>query len=201
MKVHSLTVLTLALLWPALVLAQTPAKPKGKGKGAAAAAVATGTSSALDNMAAMIPEGLRNQKVRIPGFEAGRPTSLMIADAMTRKSDKSLFAEGVVLHLYAENPKENLRVDMKSATYHMDTKVLTSDERTRVSRADFMIEGDSMVYDTVTSMGTMKGHVHTVIFDTTGFAPKKEEPVAPPTSDPVPAPPAVAPQSKPTSAP
>lgn len=197
MKVLSLALLP--LLWPALMLAADPIKPKPDAKaGKGNALPIASAASALDNMAAMIPLGLRNLKVRIPGFEQGRPTSLVIADAMTRQTDKALFAEGVVLHLYTEDPRENLRVDMKSATYHLDTKILTSDERTKVSRADFQMEGDSMVFDTATSTGTMKGHVRTVIFDTSTFAPKKEAPTT--TEAPAPALPA-SPPTKPTSAP
>ena len=196
------------MLWPALLPAAEPAQPKaaGKGKGKAAtagaatpAAAMAGASSALDSMATMIPLGLRNTKVRIPGFEQGRATSFMQADVLTRETDKTLFAEGVLLHLYAENPKENLRVEMKTATYHLDTKILTSEERTKVARADFQIEGDSMIFDTITSQGQMKGHVHTVIFDTSAFASKKVESTAP-----VPAnatAPAAATSSKPTPAP
>lgn len=209
MKLLSFT-LALSLAGAALA-ADPPAKPapahKGKGdaKGKAQPAAAiVGASTALENIASMIPVGLRNNRVKFPGFEQGRPTSLVIADSMTRVDDKTLYAEGVTLHLYAEDPRQNLRVDMKSATYHLETKILTSNERTKVSRADFQIEGDSMVFDTTTSRGQMKGHVHTVVFDTSQFASKKEETAtspAPNSAAQTPAAPAAAPQTKPTSAP
>ncbi len=183
MKAPNLIALTLLL--SSGLMAQDSA-PATKAKGKAAPVAPATPASALDNMMTMIPEGLRNLKVRIPGFEQGRASSLVIADAMTRQGASNLFAEGLTIHIYAENPKENLRVDMKSATYHMDTKMLTSDERSKVSRADFQIEGDSMTFDTTTSQGSMKGHVHMVIFDTAGFMPKQEEAV--PKAIPVPQP-------------
>jgi hypothetical protein len=174
---------------------KSKAKPKGKGK-ASAVEPAAAASSSLESIGDMIPEGVRNLKVRIPSFDQGRTTSLVVADAMTRQDEKRLFAEGVVLHLYNPEPKDNIRVDMKSATYHLDTKLLSSTERSKVTRADFQIEGDSMTFDTINSHGIMTGRVHLVIHDLSSFSGTKKEPEVP-KAIPVPTPPSIVPPTPP----
>jgi len=126
-------------------------------------------SSGIGTIGEMIPEGMKNLKVRIPGFENGRATSLITADALTRQDKNTLFAEKMTIKIYGADPKEDVRVDTRTATYLLDTKVLSSNERSRVSRSDFQLEGDTMVFDTTTSQGKMVGRVQMIIYDTTQF--------------------------------
>jgi lipopolysaccharide export system protein LptA len=167
---------------------KTPASPKAaathssKGKKAAKAEPAepvVGVQKGLGAMGSMIPEGMRNLKARIPGFQSGRQSSLITAEAITRQKDQTLFAEKMVIHMYAVKPEENVRVDMRSATYDLQSQVLTSQERSRVSRKDFQIEGDSMVFDTTTSQGKMVGRVQMIIYDASNLAqPTSENPTS-----------------------
>jgi hypothetical protein len=123
------------------------------------------TNSGLKAFGQMIPLGSRSRGVRIPAFDKGKPSSLIIADAMTRLDDESLMGEKMEIHIYAEKKEEDMRIDMKTGTYNMDQQILSSTERSRVSRPDFQIEGDSMVFDTKTSQGKMVGNVEMIIFD------------------------------------
>ncbi|SKB04831.1 Lipopolysaccharide-assembly, LptC-related [Prosthecobacter debontii] len=122
-----------------------------------------------DGMAAfgkMIPQGFVNADIQVPSFQNGQPSSLLTAATVTRLDDDRLSAENVVVEIYGQTPAENMRVDLKSAIYNMTEKVLRSGERSRVSRADFEMEGDSMVFNSATSVSSMKGRVRTLIFDT-----------------------------------
>lgn len=114
----------------------------------------------------MVPQGYVNELVRIPSFRDGRPASLVTAATLTRLDDERLSAGGVVVELFAETPAQNVRVDMSRAIYRMSDKILRSGDRSRVSRSDFEVEGDSLVFDAATSQGSMKGRVRTLIFDT-----------------------------------
>lgn len=141
-----------------------PAKGKGKEKDAASATDAT--NSGLRNFGQMIPLGSRSRGVRIPAFDSdGKPGSLIVADAMTRIDDTQLYSEKMVIQVFAEKKEEDMRIDVKTGIYNMDEQILTSEERSRVSRPDFQIEGDSMVYDTKTGQGKMAGRVEMIIFD------------------------------------
>ena len=144
-----------------------PVSKATKPKAAPAAATAEPAEgvTGLESIGKLIQEGVRSVKVRNPGFDQGRRTSFVEADALTRLEGNRLFGEGVTIQLYGAEPKDTIRVDLPTATYFMDTKQLVSDKRSRVRRDDFQIEGDSMTFDTTTSRGQMKGHVHMVIFD------------------------------------
>lgn len=122
----------------------------------------------------MIPLGFVNENVTVPSFNEGRASSLLTAKTLTRLDESRLGAEGVVVEIYGKTPAENMRVDLKSAVYHMDEKILRSGERSRVARTDFEMEGDSMVFDTTQSIGSMKGRVRTLIFDTGAVSGKSE---------------------------
>ena len=137
-------------------------------------------SDAIDSMCKMIPEGRRNLKVHYPGFDNGRPSSLVTAAAMTRVNPHEMFAEKLRIDLYGKEPKDNMRVDLKTGTYHLNTKMLTSEERSHVSRSDFRVDGDAMEFDMGSSQGKMIGNVRMVIYDTSSFnnspKPDKTEP-------------------------
>ena len=149
----------------------------GKAKPAAAKAetkpVDAGSANAgLKAFGQMIPLGSRSRGVRIPAFDNGKPSSLIIADAMTRVDDNRLFLENMVINVYAEKKEEDMRIDMKTGTYNMDHQILSSTERSRVSRPDFQIEGDGMVYDTKTAQGKMVGNIEMIIFDASAASQK-----------------------------
>lgn len=186
------SVLFIALLLAFPAKGEEPAKSDRKGsskpatKAAESAAAATATNTGFDTIGTMIPEGMKNLRVRIPGFEAGRNTSLIVAKSMTRLTPHELFAEDMTIHLYQEQAKDNVQVELRTGTYHMGTKLLTSQQRSKVSRSDFQIEGDTMVFDTTTSQGKMTGRVHMIIYDSSSIAPKKKEP-APTNVQPAPA--------------
>jgi hypothetical protein len=129
---------------------------------------------AMSSFGKMIPQGFVNKNVVVPSFKDGKRSSLLTAETLTRLDDERLTAEKVVVEIYAEDPAENLRVDLISAVYDMQEKVLRSGERSRVSRADFEMEGDSMVFNTVNSIGSMKGRVRTLIFDMDSVSGKSE---------------------------
>lgn len=184
---------------PALLTAQEAKprekKPKTGDKDAQTTEVATNGIGAIGDM---IPEGMKNLKVRIPGFEDGRATSLITADALTRQDKNTLFAEKMTIKIFGADPKEDVRVDTRTATYVLDSKILSSNERSRVSRSDFQLEGDSMVFDTTTSQGKMVGRVQMIIYDTTQFSQRPAQPATPPAPTPDGAPAAPATGTSPT---
>lgn len=147
--------------------------------GAVAAALAqTPPAESTNGMAAfgkMMPEGFVNRGVKVPSFDKGNPSSLLTAETVTRLDDRRLSAEQVVVEIYGKTPAENLRVDLKTAIYDMEDQILRSGDRSRVSRTDFEMEGDSLVFDAVKSIGSMKGRVRTLIFDTEAVSGKSEE--------------------------
>lgn len=115
----------------------------------------------------MIPLGAESKGAVIPSFDTtGRRTSLITADVIRRIDDERLYAEGLVVQMFNADPQRNLRMDLRTAFYHMSGGVLRSMERSRVARPDFQIDGDTLVFDTVKNQGRMTGNIQMVIFDT-----------------------------------
>jgi hypothetical protein len=125
----------------------------------------------------MIPLGVESRGAVIPSFDAsGRRTSLITADVVRRIDDGRLYAEQLVLQMFDEDPAADVRIDLRTAFYHMEDGVLRSTERSRVTRADFEIEGDSLIFDTVKNQGRMTGNIRMVIFDSGALSGERPSP-------------------------
>ncbi len=128
----------------------------------------------------MVPAGFANRNVVIPSFDSrGRKSSEVKADTLTRIDDDRLRAEKISIDIFAEDPTKNIHVDLISAIHHMADQILRSGERSIVRRSDFETSGDSLVFDARTSIGSMKGHVRTLIFDTGSLSGKSESATSP----------------------
>lgn len=119
----------------------------------------------------MVPLGEESRGAVIPSFDAtGRRTSLITADVIRRIDDGCLYAEKLTVQMFGTQPQNDLRIDLNTAFYQMAGGILRSTERGKVSRPDFEIEGDGLIFDTAKNQGRMTGNIRMVIFDTTNFS-------------------------------
>ena len=142
------------------------------------------TDSGIGAFLQMVPPGAVNKGAVIPSFDAtGRRTSLITADMIRRVDDDRIYAEKLVVQMFNVDPKNDVRIDLKTAFYQMSGGgVLRSTERSRVSRADFEIEGDSLIFDTAKNQGRMTGNIHMVIFDSSTLSGEVQPPSESPPS-------------------
>jgi len=161
---------------------KTPGEAKAKGAAEGepaadgAAALEQGTQG-LGSFGKLLPLNEKNIDVKIPSFKDGRPSSLLRAGSMTRVDDENMELEKTDIRLYGEVQDKDVRVQLVTGVYNMPSQVLSSDQRSRVSRTDFQIEGDSMIFDTRTQQGKLVGNVRMTIFDSqmlTGTPPPEE---------------------------
>lgn len=110
-----------------------------------------------------IPEGVESRGVVKPSFSEGVLRSLIKAATVTKVSNERLDMSEMTLQMKGKTASEDVEVALLSASYDLPTKVLTSDEHSVVRRSDFVIEGDSLVFDTGKSVGKMIGNVTMVI--------------------------------------
>jgi hypothetical protein len=136
------------------------------------------------------------------------PTSTLRADTMTRVDDENMEMEGMVIKLYGKTHDDDVNIRLHTALYHMPSQILSSDRRSRISRSDFDLQGDSMIFDTRTGQLSMKHNVRMVIHDTDSFTPQNNDKPATDggkaeASKPAgtPGPPAAAPTSTPPTSP
>lgn len=145
----------------------------------AAAQQAAPADSGMGAMMQMVPPGAVNKGAVIPSFDStGRRTSLITADMLRRVDDERIYAEKLVVQMFNADPKNDLRIDLKTAFYQMAGSggVLRSTERSHVSSPTFDIEGDSLIFDTAKNQGRMTGNIHMVIFDSSTLSSEVEPP-------------------------
>ena len=121
----------------------------------------------------MVPPGAVNKGAVIPSFDStGRRTSLITADMLRRVDDERIYAENLVVQMFNADPKNDVRIDLRTAFYQMAGSggILRSTERSHVRRADFDLEGDSLIFDTAKNQGRMTGNIHMVIFDSSALS-------------------------------
>jgi hypothetical protein len=173
---------------------ETTGKDKGKTKakgeaGKAAAAVATPPAAPTQGLipfGKMLPIGKEHEGLEIPSFKNGAPSSTVRAASMTRLDDENMFLKKMDIRMFGppDETEKDMRVQLRTATYHMPSNVVASEERSRISRADFDLQGDSLIFDTATGQGKMVGNVTMVIHDSSAFTKTPgEQPKSTPAKD------------------
>lgn len=71
--------------------------------------------------------------------------------------------ENLKITTYTPEKRVDLEVDMRTSVLDLKTKVLSSQERSTIKRADFNIVGDSVQFDTDARTGRLIGNVKMVI--------------------------------------
>jgi hypothetical protein len=126
-----------------------------------------GENASLSSIGKMLPAGFLSRQITVPTFNnEGRKTSELYAETLVRIDETRLKAGEAVIEVFAEDRKQDLRLQMPTAYYNLKDKLLRSDARCKVSRVDMQTEGDSLIFDTETSIGSMVGKVRTLIFQT-----------------------------------
>jgi hypothetical protein len=83
-----------------------------------------------------------------------------------RIDDERMQFTGLKMTTYnVETNTPALAIDMPTSTLNLTTRVISSHDRTTVTRADFTIAGDTMRFDTVAREGRLVGNVKMVISD------------------------------------
>ena len=149
----------------------------------AATTLLSQTAEPESNLAAvgkMIPAGFINRGVVIPSFDdAGKKTSELHAVTLTRIDEERLQATQVTIDILREDPAQNMHVELPSAIFHLGEQILRSGERSTVTRSDLETSGDTLVFDSRTSIGSMTGRVRTLIFDTGAVSNETSAPESP----------------------
>ena len=74
---------------------------------------------------------------------------------------------------FTEDNQIDLQIAMADSVLDLNTRVLSSPQRTTIKRADFEIVGDTARFDTAARYGTITGNVKMVITDQSKLRPQK----------------------------
>jgi hypothetical protein len=144
-------------------------KAKGKGKPGkkkknvpSAAASASPGEQSLTNIP--LPIGHEAKGLVLPDFDVeGHLRGKFIASTARRIDEEHIRFQDLKITTFTPESQVDLQIDMQTSVFDLKTKILSSDERAMVKRADFNIVGDAIEFDTNTRTGRMIGNVKMII--------------------------------------
>ena len=146
---------------------------KKKGRGAATPTASPGEQS-LTNIP--LPIGHEAKGLVFPDFDAeGHLRGRFEAGTAHRIDQEHIGFQQLKITTYTPDNQPDLQVDMHTSVLDLKTRILSSQERTTIQRADFNIAGDSVQFDTNTRTGRLIGNVKMVISSKSHLTEKPDE--------------------------
>src|SRR5207245_9218448 len=139
---------------------------KGHKKKGLAPGAPSGSPSeqSLTNMS--LPIGHEAKGLVLPDFDAeGHLRGRFEAGTAHRIDQEHVGFQHLKITTYTPESQPDLQINMHTSVLDLKTRILKSQERTTIQRADFNIEGDSVQFDTNTKTGRLIGNVKMVITD------------------------------------
>ena len=113
-----------------------------------------------------LPIGHEAKGLVLPDFDGeGHLRGKFEAGTARRIDEEHVGFQHLKITTYTPDSQSDLQIDMQTSVLNLKTRVLSSQERTKIQRADFNIEGDSVQFDTNTRTGRLIGNVKMVITD------------------------------------
>src|SRR6266516_4483888 len=143
------------------------AQAKGHKRKQARATVTPGVSPGEQSLTNMpLPIGHEAKGLVLPDFDGeGHLRGRFEAGTAHRIDQEHIGFQHLKITTYTPENQADLQIDMHTSVIDLKTRVLSSQERTTIQRADFNIAGDSMYFDTNTRTGRLIGNVKMVITD------------------------------------
>jgi hypothetical protein len=111
-----------------------------------------------------LPIGHEAKGLVLPDFDLeGHLRGKFVASTARRIDEGHIRFQDLKITTFTPENQTDLQIDMRTSVFDLNTKVLSSQERATVKRADFDIVGDSIQFDTNTRTGRMIGNVKMVI--------------------------------------
>ena len=113
-----------------------------------------------------LPIGHEAKGLVLPDFDGeGHLRGRFEAGTAHRIDQEHMGFERLKITTYTPENQLDLQIDMHTSVLDLKTRVLSSQERTTIQRADFNIAGDSVYFDTSARTGRLIGNVKMVITD------------------------------------
>jgi len=136
---------------------------KGKARAKAGPSASPGEQS-LTNIP--LPIGHEAKGLVLPDFDGeGHLRGKFEAGTANRIDQEHIGFGQLKITTYTPEDQQDLRIDMSTSVLDLKTRILTSNARTTIQRADFNIAGDSVEFDTNNKTGRLIGNVKMVITD------------------------------------
>lgn len=158
----------LSILCASLLISTGPAlaNPKGgkKSKLTTPTPSASPGEQSLTNIP--LPVGHEAKGLVLPDFDAeGHLRGKFEAGTARRIDEGHVRFQHLKIMTYTAESRPDLQIDMSTSVLDLKTRILSSQERSTIRRADFNIVGDSVQFDPNTKIGRLIGNVKMVITD------------------------------------
>jgi hypothetical protein len=111
-----------------------------------------------------LPIGHEAKGLVLPDFDGeGHLRGRFEAGTAHRIDEGHVGFQQLKITTYTPENRPDLKIDMQTSVLDLNTRILSSQERTTIQRADFNIAGDSVQFDTNTRTGRLIGNVKMVI--------------------------------------
>jgi len=158
-----LSIFLSVLISAAQVFAQSKDHQRKQGHATATLAASPGEQS-LTNIP--LPIGHEAKGLVLPDFDSeGHLRGRFEAGTAHRIDEEHVGFQHLKITTYTPESRPDLKIDMHTSVLDLKTRILSSQERTTIERADFNIAGDSVQFDTNTRTGRLIGNVKMVITD------------------------------------
>src|SRR5436190_3852303 len=159
------------LIVPADFAQQSKKYSKKKGTEAAAQSATPSPGSAAQ---VPLPIGHEAKGLVLPDIdENGHLRGRFVAGTARRLDQYHMQFHELNITTYTEDNQIDLQIAMADSVLDLNTRVLSSPQRTTIKRADFEIAGDTARFDTAARLGTITGNVKMVITDQSKLRPQK----------------------------
>ena len=106
-----------------------------------------------------IPVGEPVTGIKIPQYDESGKVSMTLLAGKARKLDDSKVEFDNLKISFTDKEGKEILVEIPHALLDTQTKLLTADSKTVITRDDFDLEGEKAEFDTVTRTGKFKGRV------------------------------------------
>lgn len=120
-----------------------------------------------------LPVGHEVKGLVFPDYNAQGQLQAKFEAGVARRldSDHVQFV-GLKVTTFTPENAQDLAIDMPTSVLDLNTRVITSKDRTTIKRSDIEIAGDSLSFDTVARHGTLTGNVKMVITNSSRYVEK-----------------------------
>ena len=140
------------------------AKPKGARKEKTITATPSGSPGEQSLTNVPLPIGHEAKGLVLPDFDVeGHLRGRFEAESARRLDEYHIGFHSLKITTYTPDNKIDLTIELSESVLNLKTRILSSNERTFIKRADFDIAGDSVEFDTNTRTGKLVGNVKMVI--------------------------------------
>ena len=135
---------------------------KGRKKRATATPSGSPGEQSLTNIP--LPIGHEAKGLVLPDFDLeGHLRGRFEAVSAKRLDEYHIGFRSLKITTYTPENQPDLTIELSESVLNLNTRILSSNERTTIKRADFNIAGDSVEFDTNTHTGKLVGNVKMVI--------------------------------------